>query len=150
MIAPRSATTLAGLAVLTLAVSYPAQAVARNPLVGVWRLIEIDEVDAGGKLTRHVDLKGSLIYTANGTVSVQVSYPDLAVNNDYVRSGYEASFGSYTFEAATRRVTHHIEAANVNALVGKDLSRTYRFVGRRLMIGPLNVAEHWSVIWERR
>ena len=46
-------------------------------------------------------------------------------------------------------VTHHLEGANVRALVGKDLPRSYRFENRRLVIRSTRSDEHWSVTWER-
>jgi len=44
-------------------------------------------------------LKGTLIYTRDGHMSVQLMYPEsaAALSNDYVLNGYEASFGSVLF-----------------------------------------------------
>ena len=45
---------------------------------------------------------GMLIYTRDGHVSVQLMYPkaDMALSNQYVQAGYEASFGSYDVDEA--------------------------------------------------
>jgi hypothetical protein len=121
---------------------------APNPLVGAWHLIEIDE-EANGKVVRHRDLTGSLIYTANGRLSVQVMYPDATVSNAYAKAGYEASFGRYTLDLKRRRVTHHVEAANARQLVGTDQPRSFRIEGHQMTIRSVDPAEHWSVVWEQ-
>jgi hypothetical protein len=141
--------TLFGAALLLLTSADAAQAAQPNPLVGAWRLVRIDEQDAGGRLVHHRGLKGSLIYTSDGQVSVQVSYPTDDLSNDYVRNGYEASFGSYTVDAKAHRMVHHIEGANVRRLVGTDLPRAFELSGRRLTIRSVRPEEHWAAIWER-
>jgi hypothetical protein len=123
--------------------------VPANPLVGAWHLVRIDEPGADGKIIHHNDLKGSLIYTPTGRLSVQVMYPDDALTNDYVKSGYEASFGSYTVDTKAHQVIHHVEGANVGALIGRDLPRAYRLSGKQLTISSTRPDEHWAVIWER-
>jgi Lipocalin-like domain len=54
--------------------------------------------------------KGMLIYTRDGHMSVQLMYPASAqsLSNEYVRNGYEASFGSYDVDESTHTVTHHV------------------------------------------
>ncbi len=96
-------------------------------------------------------LKGALIYTRDGRMSVQIMYPEsaAALSNDYVMNGYEASFGSYDVNEKTHTLTHHVEGANVRALVGKLLPRLFTISDRRLLIRSTRPDEHWSVVWER-
>ena len=113
----------------------------------------LEEPGVDGKLHRITDAKGSLIYTADGQMSVQVMFAKVesASSNapvQYAQGGYEGSFGSYDVNEATRTVTHHVQGANVRALVGKDLRRLYRFSQGRLIIRSSRPNEHWSVAWE--
>lgn len=127
---------------------------AREKLVGAWRLAWLDEPESDGKVHRITDAKGSLIYTPDGHMSVQVMYAKVeSAPSDapvaYAQGGYEGSFGRYDVNEAAHTVTHHVEGANVRALVGKDLPRIYRFSDGRLIIRSSKPDEHWSVAWER-
>jgi hypothetical protein len=96
--------------------------------------------------------KGMLIYTRDGHMSVQLMYPKAtkAESNEYVRNGYEASFGSYEIDEATHTLTHHVEGSITgDMLVGKDLPRAYHFsADGKLVIRSARRDEHWSVTWE--
>ncbi len=122
----------------------------RQRLIGAWRLISMSGPD--GKPVTTGGPRGLLIYTGDGHMSVQLMYPDTAksLSNEYVRNGYEASFGRYDINGSTHIVTHHVEGANTGGvLVGKDLARAYRFGGGgRLFIRSAREDEHWSVVWE--
>lgn len=127
---------------------------AADSLRGAWRLVSLDEPGADGAIHHVADAKGSLIYTADGRMSVQVMYANAptapsASPVQYAEGGYEGSFGHYDVNDAAHIVTHHLEGANVRALVGKDLPRSYRFENRRLVIRSTRSDEHWSVTWER-
>jgi hypothetical protein len=95
---------------------------------------------------------GMLLYTGDGHVSVQLIYPKSAdaPSNEYVRDGYEASFGSYDVDEATHTVTHHVQGSITrDLLVGKDLRRVYQFsADGQLIIRSARPDEHWSVRWE--
>ena len=95
---------------------------------------------------------GMLIYTRDGHISVQLMYPQSAsgVSNEYVRNGYEASFGSYSVNEAAHTVTHRIQGSITgDLLIGKDLPRIFDFTERGfLVIHSANPAEHWSVTWQ--
>jgi hypothetical protein len=110
----------------------------------------MEEPGADGKLMRITDRKGMLLYTRDGHMSVQILFPksESALSNDYVRSGYEASFGSYDVNEEAHTVTHHVEGSITPALVGKDLTRVYRFSDGHLIIQSSRPDEHWSVNWE--
>jgi hypothetical protein len=119
-------------------------------LIGAWRLVRTEARD--GKPSDAPQPTGMLIYTREGHVSVQRMYPktQAALQNEYVKDGYEASFGSYEVDEARHTVTHHVLGSNTgDALVGRDLPRLYRFTAEgRLVIQPVSSEEHWSVTWE--
>jgi hypothetical protein len=113
-------------------------------LIGAWHLVSLGGAGVDG------DLKGTLIYTSDGHMSVQIMYPPsgAAISNDYVLNGYEASFGSYDVNEKTHTVTHHVQGSITRGLVGKQLSRVYLISGNRLTIKSTNPEEHWQVVWE--
>ena len=128
---------------------------APSPLIGAWRLAWLDQPGPDGKIVRATDAKGSLIYTADGVVSVQVMFVQTAAAPtsapvQYVANGYEASFGRYVIDTAAHTVTHRYEGSLVRSLLGQDLPRRYDFVDGRLMIRSTRADEKWSVAWERR
>ena len=122
----------------------------RDKLIGAWRLVSLDNVSPQGTLDAVAGLQGSLIYTADGHMSVQVVYPEPGVNNDYTLNGYEASFGTYVVNESAHTVTHHVQGSITPGLVGKSLIRAYQLQGGRLIIHSTRPDEHWQVIWERQ
>jgi hypothetical protein len=123
---------------------------ARARLIGAWRLVSLDVPEADGKANRITELKGMLLYTHDGHMSVQLMYPPSAsgLSNDYVKNGYEASFGSYDVNEEAQTVTHHVQGSITEGLVGKDLPRAYQFSDGHLIIKSTRPEEHWSVTWE--
>ncbi len=126
----------------------------QDRLVGAWRLAWLDSPGPDGKIQRISDAKGSLIYTTEGVVSVQVMFaqaqaaaPNAPVQ--YAQDGYEASFGRYAVDEAARTVTHHYEGSLVRALLGHDLPRRYRFSEGRLILTSTRADEQWLAAWER-
>ncbi len=121
-------------------------------LIGAWHLEHIDSPSADGKPSDALQPAGMLIYTRDGHMSVQLMYPAAAspLSNEYVRNGYEASFGSYSIDERTHTLTHHVQGSVTgDALVGKDLPRIYTFTeDGHLIIRSANPAEHWSVTWQ--
>ncbi len=124
-------------------------AAGRERLTGAWHLVSLGETNPKGRLETVAGLKGALIYTRDGHMSVQIQYPDASVSNAYVLHGYEASFGTYDVDPAAHTVTHHVEGSITRGLVGKTLVRAYRLSGRRLIIRSTRPEEHWQVTWER-
>ncbi|HEY2124005.1 MAG TPA: lipocalin-like domain-containing protein [Chthoniobacterales bacterium] len=123
---------------------------AREKLIGAWRLASLEAPGPDGKMNRVTDLKGMLLYTSDGHVSVQLMYPKSAssLTNEYVKNGYEASFGSYDVNEQAHTVTHHVEGSITEGLVGKDLPRAFAVSDGRLIIKSTRPDEHWSVTWE--
>jgi len=121
----------------------------KERLIGAWRLARIEAPGSDG-IT--VQPQGMLIYTHDGHMSVQLMYPGSAstLSNEYVKDGYEASFGSYDVDETTHTVTHHVQGSVTrDLLVGKDLPRLYEFTeDGHLIIRSSRPDEHWSVTWE--
>ena len=123
---------------------------AREKLIGAWRLVSLESPGPDGKMTRTTDIKGMLLYTHDGHMSVQLMYPKSASNlsNDYVKNGYEASFGSYGVDEHAHTVTHHVQGSITDGLVGRDLPRVFHISDGHLLITSTRPDEHWSVTWE--
>ena len=124
----------------------------KERLIGAWHLVRIEAPGPDGRASVAAQPKGILIYTRDGHMSVQLMYPEAgnSQSNEYVRDGYEASFGSYDVNEATHTVTHHVQGSITRELlVGKDLPRAYQFrEDGRLVIRSARPDEHWSVTWE--
>ena len=123
---------------------------ANEKLVGAWRLVSLRGPGPDGKMTRTTDIKGMLLYTRDGHMSVQLMYPKSAseLTNDYVKDGYEASFGSYDVDERAHTVTHHVQGSITDGLVGRDLPRAFQISDGQLIIKSTRPDEHWSVTWE--
>lgn len=123
----------------------------RERLIGAWHLERINSPRTDGNPSDTPQPMGMLIYTRDGHMSVQLMYPASAgsLSNEYVRNGYEASFGSYSIDERTHTLTHHVQGSVTgDLLVGKDLPRIYTLTGNgRLVIRSANPEEHWSVTW---
>ena len=124
----------------------------REKLIGTWGLVHIESPGPDGKPIDIPQPRGMLIYTRDGHMSVQLMYPKSArsLSNEYVRNGYEASFGNFTIDERTHTLTHHVQGSITgDALVGKDLPRIYTFTGDdRLVLRSANPEEQWSVTWK--
>ncbi len=123
----------------------------REKLIGAWHLASLAEPGADGKVQSLAGLTGTLIYTRDGHMSVQIMYPEsaAALSNDYVLNGYEASFGSYRVDEAKHTITHHVQGSITHGLIGKNLLRVYQFTDDgRLIVKSARPDEHWSVAWE--
>lgn len=125
---------------------------AKEQLIGAWHLVHIDAPGSDGKPAPVPQPKGMLIYTRDGHMSVQLMYPESGntLSNEYVLSGYEASFGSYDVDETVNTVTHHVQGSITrDLLVGKDLPRKYEFTADgQLVIRSARPDEHWSVTWQ--
>lgn len=123
---------------------------AREKFIGAWHLAWMEDQGADGKVSRVTNVKGMLLYTRDGHMSVQLMFPESqsSLSNDYVKNGYEASFGAYDVNEQAHTVTHHVQGSITAGLVGKDLTRVYQFSDGRLIIKSTRPDEHWSVAWE--
>jgi len=127
----------------------------KEKLIGAWRLAWEDEQGTDGKMKHIVDYKGTIVYTRDGHMSVQIMLPNPDVVRDvdnpvkYDQGGYEAYYGSYEVNEQAHTVTHHVQGSLVRALVGKDLTRVYRFSDGQLILKSSRPDEHWTIAWER-
>ena len=143
-------------AVATLGGLSRMQSAAKNTsdkerFIGAWHLVSLGEQGADGKVNSGTDVKGMLVYTRDGHMSVQLMQPEsgAALSNDYFLNGYEASFGRYEVDEAKHTVTHHVQGSITHGLVGKDLPRAYQFSeDGKLIIKSTRPEEHWLVTWE--
>ena len=125
----------------------------REKLIGAGRLAWEDEQGTDGKMNHIVDHQGTIVYTRDGHMSVQIMLPSdrpRDVNNPvkYDLGGYEAYYGTYEVNEQANSVTHHVQGSLVRALVGKDLTRIYRFSDGQLILKSSRPDEHWTIAWE--
>lgn len=146
----------------TLAACRPQPTPATAPagardLVGTWRLVtRVDRTSDGRELVEPSlgrDPVALLLYDAAGHVSAQLmrregrtagagapapvpaaDAPGADANNSAALGGYDAYFGTYAVDTASRTVTHRLEAALNPADVGRALTRRYRFDGAELVL----------------
>ena len=123
----------------------------RERFVGAWRLAWMEEPGPDGKIIRRTDRKGSLMYTRDGRMSVQIQFPESqsSVSNDYISNGYEASFGTYEVNEQAHTITRHVEGSITRGLVGQSLTRAYGFSDAGLTMRSVRPEERWSTMWER-
>ena len=143
---------LSGLALAQSAPEQPGDgASAREMFVGAWRMAWMEEPGPDGTITRITDRNGTLMYTRDGRMSVQIQFPSSqsSVSNDYVLNGYEASFGTYEVNEEAQTITRHVEGSITRGLVGQSLTRAYRFSDAGLTMRSVRPEERWSTMWER-
>ena len=123
----------------------------RSQLIGAWRLVWDEDVDANGKMVR-LNETGIIMYTSDGHMAVQIrthgGSPRQAVVQ-YDKGGYEGYYGTFTVNEKDHSVTHHVEGALVESLLGKDLTRVYEFSGKQLILHSSRADEHWRICWEK-
>ena len=123
----------------------------RERFVGAWRLAWMEEPGPDGAITRITDRKGTLMYTGDGRMSVQIQFPaaQSSVSNDYISNGYEASFGTYEVNEEAKTITRHVEGSITRGLVGQSLTRAYQFSDGGLTMRSVRPEERWSTMWVR-
>jgi hypothetical protein len=124
----------------------------RKPFIGAWRLVSLEAPGPDGKIQK-ADSTGLLVFTRDGHMSVQVMerspQPQAhAGPEQYSQGGYEATFGTFEIDESAHTFTFHVEGALVRTLIGKDLSRSFEFSGKQLIVKSTSADEHWKVTWE--
>ena len=124
----------------------------KNRFVGAWRLVSLEAPGPDGKLHR-ADSTGLFVFTGDGHLSVQVMdrnppAQSPAAPQQYSHGGYEATFGTYEIDEGAHTFTFHVEGALVRSLIGKDLSRSFEFSGKQLIVKSTRPEEHWRVVWQ--
>ena len=125
----------------------------REQLVGSWRLAWVEEQQTDGTMKRYTDRVGTIVYTRDGHMSVQIMLPEeqnVPGNNPvkYDQGHYEAYYGPYEVDEGAHTVTHHVEGALVRSLIGKNLTRVYQLEGKQLILKSSRPDEHWTIAWE--
>jgi hypothetical protein len=129
-------------------------------LPGTWQLLSRTDVTASGERRREPSLGEDpvalLIYDRSGHFAAQFMRRDRSVdvpegprgaaNNSRAQGGYDAYFGTYTVDDATRQVTQRLEAALSREHVGAVLTREMDVQGDTLVIRlETNVADGTAV-----
>ena len=112
---------------------------ARDRLIGSWRLAWVEEEQADGTMKRYTDRRGTIVYTRDGHMSVQIMLPEgLSVPGKnpvkYDRGSYEAYYGPYEVDEAVHTVTHQNQLALARGLLAADPTPVYRFRGLQLVL----------------
>ena len=123
----------------------------RGRFVGAWRLAWMEEPGPGGAMIRITDRKGTLMYTGDGRMSVQIQFPTTqsSISNDYISNGYEASFGTYEVDERAQTITRHVDGSITRGLIGQSLTRAYQFSNGGLTMRSVRPEERWSTMWVR-
>ena len=123
----------------------------RSQLIGAWRLVWDEDAETSGKMVR-LNETGIIMYTNDGHMAVQIRTHGSRSSNDpvqYEKGGYESYYGTFTVNKKDHSVTHHVENALVQSLIGKDLTRVYEFSGKQLILHSSRADEHWRICWEK-
>ena len=147
------------------------QSVVARQLIGTWRLVSRATTTSDGQKIVDPGLGarpvGYLVYDASGHVSAQLmrsgrssgdmencgSRPTKGDNNPAIFCGYDAYFGTYSFEGVNR-VVHHIEMALSPDDVGRDVHRSFLVKGDQLIISFATTTTDGrpakrTLVWER-
>lgn len=142
-------------------------------LVGLWEMVEDQELDTAGQVVaRDRDVVGLLVYSPDGRVAVQIMYrrgrPTVSTANDIASTGvglghiqwsldeartaidtYDAYFGTYVVDAARGRVTHHVTGELRPSATAASYQRQYELHDDQLWLRSADPSERWRVVWRR-
>jgi hypothetical protein len=107
-----------------------------SSIVGVWRVEQFCDIDdASGKVSEPFGPHpiGYFIYLPTGQLSIQVMDPSPHAAD--VKPKYFGYFGTYTVDAKTSTVVHHVQGGTIMDYIGTDQVRRYRISGDTLSIG---------------
>lgn len=137
-------------------------AALQQRFIGVWRLVSFMDVDEQGRTTPNSLSEGRIMYDAAGNMAAQLMRPGRAPHaaatpTDAERAAsygsYVAYYGRYSIDAATAKVTHHVEGALNPNWPKTDLVRYWVFSpdGRRLSLSVRNGAGRTTgtLVWEK-
>jgi hypothetical protein len=139
-----------------------------KPLVGTWRLTSMEARREPGE-TKYPwgrGVTGRLTYSSNGQMSLQImranrvpfSSEDLeegtAEEIQAAFDGYHAYFGTYSFDARARTVTHRVEGSLFPNWIGREQKRSVKLSARRLTLTSSPILyggkeEVFLTIWDR-
>ena len=142
------------------------QKTLKEQLVGVWTLVAFDSFDAAGAKIPNMeggDLKGLLIFTDSGRLSVQMiaDYPKIAskdrmktapAEDKAIAHGVLSYFGTYTVGEPDKTINYRIERSSFpNQVTGADAKRVATLSGDELKLdNPSRTAGGRTVtVWRR-
>ena len=135
-----------------------------SPLVGVWRLITVEDQEADGTIVHPYGERalGYLIYHPEGYMSATVmsaERPRLAnPSRPFALSPEDATAVLQTMGSAycgtyelrdESTVIHHVEAALIPNMIGQDEVRPFELRGDRLYVYTMRPPARTCAIWER-
>jgi hypothetical protein len=149
-----------------LAAGMQAAPAARDPFIGVWKLVRYERKSEDGVIDYPYGEKpvGRITYDKGGRMSAQLMRPgrrstmapgvNLIAGNasaEEIReavTGFIAYYGTFDVDEPAHTVIHHVQACLVPSWVGADLKRSYRFDGNRLALTAVTTSVV-ELIWER-
>jgi hypothetical protein len=147
-------------------------ALTSDQLVGAWRLVSIETVRPNGEVIypfygKHP--QGLIMYERSGWMSVQIvsdpaptvpaarsresvlSAP--AADKSSAFDGYYAYYGTWTFDAASSTVIHHIQQSLTPGERGEDAVRDFTLDGDRLILTArtheMGEDHERKLVWQR-
>ena len=114
----------------------PQPPAARDPrFVGNWRLVSFVNIDEKGVTTPSRFTGGRIMYDAAGQMAAQLTHADrpalpaspTEAQRAAAYAGYVAYYGAYDIDAATGKVTHHVEGSTNPNWPKTDLVRYFEF-----------------------
>jgi hypothetical protein len=135
-----------------------------NQLVGVWRLITVEDQEADGTVRHPYGERalGYLIYHPEGYMSATVMSAErprlanpsrpFALSPEDATSVLKTMGSAYcgTYELRDEStVVHHVEAALIPNMIGQDEVRPFEMKGDRLYVYTLRPPTKTCAIWER-
>ena len=135
-----------------------------NPLIGVWRLITVEDHQADGTVLHPYGERalGYLIYHPEGYMSANVMAADrprlanpsrpFALSTEDALAALKTMGSSYcgTYELRdATTVVHHVEAALIPNMIGEDEIRPFELKGDRLYVYTLRPPVKTCAIWQR-
>jgi len=132
-------------------------------LFGTWRLVSVSSTTSKGEPNDSpygLDPVGFLTYGTDGRVTALISYGgrkplSVGASTEEQAEAFK-TFLAYTgqFRLVDDKVHHHIEMSSIQNYVGRDLVRSVRFEGDRIVLvtPPTSVSgklQTLELLWER-
>jgi hypothetical protein len=149
------------LAVALILMAFPSSGIAqtKESLVGTWKLVSHTNTNDKGEVQHYKDM-GFLTYTADGRISVIMADTGRAATPPQsIEEKAKAfdTFGAYggTYTLSGAEVTHHIEVASYEILVGTAQVRSVKLEGDRLtlrggwLVNGVMYDANTELVWER-
>jgi Lipocalin-like domain len=136
----------------------------RDELVGTWKLVSASSITSTGERSdspHGLNPVGLLTYGEDGRVTALISYggrKSLSIGGGTLEQQAEAfnTFLAYAgrYSFSENMVTHHIEISSIQNYVGRDLVRSVKFDGDRIILVTPPTAVNGKIqtvelIWER-